>query len=425
VRVGLVLEQFDPRRGGLEHWTTQFATELLARGHEVHVVAKRFGERSRAMPIVAHRLEGVHSAVGFATAAQEKLLQLGPDVIHDMGSGWFCDILHPHGGSLAAMARWKPLMVPAWLRPLKGRIDALLPRYRNFRRIARRQYIEDGRLVIALSRMVAEDFQRFHGVPSEQIRLVYNGVDTERFSPERRVEYRKAVRRWLGVDDDTLLLLIVTHNFRLKGVPTLMKAMRRLAGGRRPVHLAVVGGRQSGNYARAAALMGISNDITFVGSVDDTVPYYAAADVYTHPTLYDSCSLVVLEAMASGLPVITTLNNGAGELISEGSEGLVLPEADDVDGLVERIRTLAEPSVRREMGQSARTLALKHTLRRNVDQMLDVYEEVVANRAKAAASSTLYTRVPGDGQPADSQTIVKRTVVNGPGQVTRRREVSS
>ncbi|MEE9603104.1 MAG: glycosyltransferase family 4 protein [Thermoguttaceae bacterium] len=420
MRIGLVLEQFEPRRGGLEQWTTQFATELLARGHEVHVVAERFSERSRAMPIIAHQLKRVRSAIGFAEAAQQKLLQLCPDVIHDMGSGWFCDLLHPHGGSLAAMARWKPLMAPRWLRPLKSKIDALLPRYRNFRRIARRQYLEDGRLVIALSKMVADDFKRFHGIPPERIRLVYNGVDTGRFSPERRLEYRGAVRRWLGINDDTLLLLIVTHNFRLKGVPALMKAMQRIKGGTVPIHLAVVGGKPTRRHARAAAYMGIGSDVTFVGSVDDTAPYYAAADIYAHPTLYDSCSLVVLEALASGLPVITSSNNGAGELISEGSEGYVVPDADDVELLVERIKTLSDPAARHQMGDHARTLALKHTLQHNVDQILTVYDEIVKKRARLSDGSILCTRIPGNKRVTDTL-----AADNHSGRVTRRREVLS
>ena len=408
MRVGLVLEQFDPRRGGLEQWTTQFATELIARGHEVHVVARDFGERSRAMPIIPHKLEGCGAGVGFAVAAREKLLQLGPDVIHDMGSGWYCDILHPHGGSLAGIAEWKPLMLPRWLRPLKTTVDSMLPRYRNFRRIAARQYADDGRLVIALSRMVADNFQRLHGVRSEQIRLVYNGVDTERFSPERRNEYRRSVRRWLGISEDTLLLLIVTHNYRLKGVPSLMKAVQRLSGGGRPIHLAVVGGKPSARFRMAASRMGIGRNVTFVGAVDDTVPYYAAADAYAHPTLYDSCSLVVLEALASGLPVITSRNNGASELISEGREGFVLPAPDDIDILTERIEALTDPVVHRGMGRSARELALQHTLERNVDQILGVYEEVVANRDKTARSSTLFTRVSVEEQGAYSRSILTR-----------------
>ena len=92
MKIGLVVEQFDPLRGGLEQWSYQFASQLLDRGHEVHVVARRFGDQVQAMPILAHQLEGMRSRVGFAEAAESKLRSLGLDVIHDTGSGWYCDV---------------------------------------------------------------------------------------------------------------------------------------------------------------------------------------------------------------------------------------------------------------------------------------------------------------------------------------------
>ena len=73
MRIGLVVEQFDPLRGGKEQWSAQFASTLLERGHEVHVVASRFGDQVCTMPIVPHRLEGVRSQIEFAEAAERKL----------------------------------------------------------------------------------------------------------------------------------------------------------------------------------------------------------------------------------------------------------------------------------------------------------------------------------------------------------------
>ncbi len=390
MRVALVLEQFDPPRGGLEQWTSQFAARLAQRGHEVHVLAERFGEQSQAMPIIPHPLPPARSRIAFAEAAQAELWSLAPDVIHDMGSGWYCDVFQPHGGSWTSLARRKLLYLPRWMRPLKREVDRLLPRHREYSTLLGRQYADNGQILVALSQSVAEDFQRFHGVRPERIRLIYNGVDTDRFSPARRAEFRSSVRRRLGLDDETVLLLIVTHNFRLKGVPTLLRAMARLRKTRPPVHLAVVGGKHLGRYARAARRLGLQRTVSFVGSVDDTVPYYAAADAYIHPTFYDACSLVVLEALASGLPVVTTRLNGAAELLHEGREGYVLADAADVHGLLERIEALLDPATRQRMGAAARRLALRHTLATNVDQVLAVYEE--AARTKRQPTAAPYNR---------------------------------
>ena len=191
-----------------------------------------------------------------------------------------------------------------------------------------------------------------------------------------------AVRRRLGLDDGTLLLLIVAHNFPLKGVPALLTAMGRMAARRRPVHLAVVGGKHLERWEQAARRQGARSSVTFTGSVRDTVPFYAAADAYVHPTFHDSCSLVVLEALASGLPVVTSRFNGASELITEGVEGFVLPDPADVNGLLEKLDPLFKVPTRREMGQAARRLALQRTLQRNVDEVLAVYDEVIETRAR-------------------------------------------
>jgi len=380
MRIGLVVEQFDPVRGGKEQWCAQFASKLLERGHEIHVVASHFGDQVCTMPIVPHRLEGVRSQVDFARAAERTLRQLSLDVIHDTGAGWYCDVLQPHGGSRLALMEHQLLALPPWMRPVKQAVDRWLPRYRRFEAVMSRQYVNDGRILLALSQQTQADFQRIHGVAAEQIRLGYNGVDPVRFSPKHRARHRQTVRRWLGVDDNTLLLLIVAHNFALKGVPAALRAMGQLARERRPVHLAVVGGRRLRRYERMAARLGAASSVTFTGTVGDTVPFYAAADVYVHPTFHDSCSLVVLEALASGLPVITSRLNGAAELLTEGVEGYVLKDPANVDALLAGLDPLFDPTVRRRMGHAARALAMEHTLERNVNEVLDVYEEVVRRR---------------------------------------------
>jgi len=124
------------------------------------------------------------------------------------------------------------------------------------------------------------------------------------------------------------------------------------------------------------------------------VPFYAAADVYVHPTFYDTFSLVVLEALASGLPVVTSRYNGAVELFTEGAEGYLLSDPTSVDELLLRLDPLFDPVVRERMGRSARRLAEKHTFRQNVDQVLSVYEEVLARGSPRGRRSASKGRFP-------------------------------
>jgi len=383
MRIGLVLEQFDPRRGGLEQWSCRFAGLLAERGLEVHVVAERFGEQTAAMPIAAHRLGPVRSRLAFAEAAQAKLLSLAPDVIHDMGSGWYCDVFHPHGGSWVSLSQRKLLLLPRWLRPLKRGVDRLLPRQRGYQTLLSQQYADNGQILVALSQTTAADFRHFHGVPPERIRIVYNGVDTDHFSPRHRATHREPLRRQLGVDNQTLLALIVAHNFQLKGVSTLLRAMRRLLAEGRKAHLVVVRGKRLVPWRRMARRLGVGAAVSFVGPTDQTAPYYAAADLYVHPTLYDACSLVVLEAAASGLPVITTRLNGVTELLSDGSEALLISDPADVNELAGQMRVLFDGDLREKMGNAGRRMALENTFERNVNGILDVYQEIVRSRGPA------------------------------------------
>ncbi len=379
MQVALVLRQFDPRRGGLEQWTSRFAERLHQRGHEVHVVAQRFGPTCPRAAVVPHLVEG-NSPMVFAEAAQARLMALAPDVIHDMGAGWYCDVFHPHGGSWVSVTRRKQDMAPPWLRGVKRRVDGLLPRHRRYRRLSARQYADSGQLMLALSQAVADDFRCLHGVPNERIRLVYNGVDTQHFSPEHRRQWREPLRQRLGLDNQAVLALIVAHNFRLKGVPTLLRAMRRFRGRRCPLHLVVVGGKRLVRWQMAAAGMGLGRQVHFMGSVDDPRPYYAAADFYVHPTIYDTCSLVVLEAAASGLPVVTTRANGVSELLKHRADSLLLNDPLDDAGLADSMRFLLDETQRARFGSAARQIALSHTLDRNVDDVLAVYQDAIAMR---------------------------------------------
>jgi UDP-glucose:(heptosyl)LPS alpha-1,3-glucosyltransferase len=382
VRIGLVIEEFDPRRGGVEQWTSQAVEELAARGHEVHVVARRFSAAALAMPIVAHPLGDVRGRIAFGEAAGRMIRSLNLDVAHDTGCGWHCDVFQPHGGSRVAAAARNLLLLPPWMRWLKRSVSGLLPRYRQFDALSERQYAADGRVVLALSRRVAADMVRLHGVAREQIRLIYNGVNTDRFSPERRERYRRRIRAGLGIAESSALLLIVAHNFRLKGVPMLLRAMARWPY-RASADLVVVGGKHTERFARMARRLGVEERTHFVGVAEDTVPYYAAADVYVHPTFYDPCSLVVLEALASGLPVVTSRQNGASELLIEGREGILLNDPADEEEFLGRLEPLLDPARRRRMGCAAREWAMRHTFARNIDEIEAVYEEARRRRRQA------------------------------------------
>ena len=126
--------------------------------------------------------------------------------------------------------------------------------------------------------------------------------------------------------------------------------------------------------------LGIARAVTFADAVDP-VPHYAAADVFVHPTWYDPCSLVTLEASAAGLPVITTHFNGASEMMRDGVEGFLLDRSGGRGGSGGRMRQLMDRISAPSMGDAGRAMALQHTFAQQTTQFLELYGEIRAARA--------------------------------------------
>lgn len=380
MKVGLVVEHFDPRRGGLESWSWQFAQAMVERGHELHVLARTFADFAPIVSLHCHALPGSYTRMGYAKAVESRLADLDLDIVHDTGAGWHCDVFQPHFGSRAALLDRCVDILPSHLRPLKRLALRVLPRYREFAALEACQYVNDGRLFVALSHKVANAFVSYHGIAPDVIRVVPNGVDCERYTPANRNIHRSAMREELQLEPDTLLLLMIAHNFRLKALPSAIHALAHVRQQSPGVHLAVMGGGPPRRYQRLARSLGVSNHVTFLGSRPDSIPFLAAADVLIHPTYYDACSLVVLEALASGLPVVSTRATGVHELMTDGVEGFLVSDPSETKAMAAHLGRLLDPTVREEMGRAARRLALQHSFSGNCDAMEAVYLEAASRR---------------------------------------------
>jgi UDP-glucose:(heptosyl)LPS alpha-1,3-glucosyltransferase len=398
MRIALVIPEFDPRHGGAENWTFQFARRLIGHGHEVHVVAQHFGASANDLPIIRHavsipRTRWSKDYLAFGAAVEREAKSLRVDLVHDMGHGWCADLFQPHGGTRRGSFEQNVRLAPAPLRGIKRLSANFLPRYRALFELERRQFRVSSSLAaskaprfIALSKMVERDIRAYHrAIPERQVRVVYNGVDTERFSPDRCAPRRAAARESLGAGDGDVVFMLLAHNFRLKGVATAIRALARLAGRGAGALLVVVGRDRPGPYRRLARRLGCANRVRFASEAADPVPCYAAADAYVQPTFYDPCSLVVLEALACGLPVVTTACNGAAELLTHGRDGFVVQDPADDQTLAGYLEQLMCPDRRRALGAAARQTALSHTLERNYRDILALYEEILAAKSLGAA----------------------------------------
>ena len=371
-KIALVVDRFDGR-GGAEIYTRDLATWLVDRGCEVHVVARSIGSREQTLPLVFHEVDPHASREAFAAACTARLATIRPDVSHDMGAALGCDVFQPHVGSSLACQRAADLAHAAWYRPLR-RMLRTCSRHRHLARFTAQQFAGFRSLVVAVSRRVATDITTLHGVPAEKIRVVHNGVDTGRFDGLRHRKAGSALRRQFGFDADDVVVIAAAHNPRLKGLHVLERVIRRLRRDVLPVRLLTCGGSRRRRSDAA---------VVHVGRVADMAPLYAAADIAVQPSFYDACSLVTLESLASGLPVVTTRLNGASELITPGIDGFVLDEPRDVDALAECLAGLVADRWRRfVVGRAARRLALARGSDASFTAIAAVYAEVLADRGR-------------------------------------------
>jgi UDP-glucose:(heptosyl)LPS alpha-1,3-glucosyltransferase len=242
--------------------------------------------------------------------------------------------------------------------------------------------------IIAISAMVKNDIIRYYNVPEERIEVVFNCVDTNRFHPRNRDIYRQSIRTLLNIDDGVVMLLFAGHNYRLKGLETLLGALSVLKETvpHPSVHLLITGRGRIGRYRRIARELGVLDLTTFLGPVKDMEQFYGASDIYVHPTFYDSCSLTVLEALASGVPVITTRFNGAADVMISDEGGKVLDDPKDVKKLAEAIAVFLDKERREKAGMTTRKWVEKYTPEYNAEKTLEVYYKVLEETDR---SSTL------------------------------------
>jgi UDP-glucose:(heptosyl)LPS alpha-1,3-glucosyltransferase len=238
--------------------------------------------------------------------------------------------------------------------------------------------------VIAVSRETAAAFRDRYGVAKQRIRMIPNGIDTQRFHPAGASRTRERTRAGMGIAPGTLVLLTAASNFRLKGVHHAIAALAMILPQCKEAYLLVAGEGLIGEFDALARQAGLGDRVRFLGHVTDMPALFGAADVFVHPTAHDACSLATLEAMASGLPVVTTRRNGAADGMTEGHEGFVL-DAPNAVALADRLLALRDPARRAAMGANARRLAERHDFMATVDRLLDVYAELPRRPTNRAA----------------------------------------
>jgi UDP-glucose:(heptosyl)LPS alpha-1,3-glucosyltransferase len=383
MKVAVVQEHVDAQRGGAETSTLEMARHLAALGLDVTVVCAASGT-ANADDAPAFRLERIPvggrarfwRTVRFVQDANRFCRMGGFDIVHAVTPCFCANVYQPRGGTYAeTIARSIALARTPLGRALK-RVGRRFNRRQRFLQSLERRLLgdRDPPFVAAVSDYVRRQVVVAFDLPPDRVRVVFNGVDAQAVQPDAAARHRRAFREQLAVAADAPLVLFVAHNFKLKGLAELLRA----AAAGSPAWRIVVAGRDNpARYARLARRLGIVARVAFVGTDTPVEALYCAADVLAHPTWYDPCSRVVLEALSLGLPVVTTRFNGAAEAIEPGRHGIVVESPDQTETLARALADCLKPAIRAACTADAPALRERLSMGRHARGLRELYGAIL------------------------------------------------
>ncbi len=376
MKIALVGRGFSTSWGGAERVGVNLARSLKEAGHSVTLYSARADPDVAGLPVIKVEASGFSSALkilGFNKNAGKLLGAGDQDIIFGLTQIYPLDIYRAGGG---VYAHWMRLRYPGFYQRLLKYIFA--PVHPAMLRLEKKIMAPGNcRYVITNSELVKGHMEGYFGVPPEKIRVIYNGIDHSVFNPELK-KHRQGVRERLGIGQQDVVALFVSNNWKRKGFGTIIRAMARA-----PYLKVLVVGRGSTALQNAAVKrMGMGGgNLFFAGASQNVEEYYGAADFFVLPTRYDPCSNACLEAMASGLPVITTTENGASEFIKEGRNGFILDRWNDDEKLAEFFMRFKGSGERKRMGRAASVAVKGLTIENCTSQIIELCAVVMREKA--------------------------------------------
>ena len=385
MKVALVSQWLDASRGGAETSALQYIHQLLRHDIDLHLFTR--SHPTLTGRVTVHTVESPswsrsRDSHSFMRAVDALLEKQSFDIVHAITPCLHADIYQPRGGTVAeSIERNLALRPPGLVRGLKRCANLFNVKQRMDLRVER-QLMQNSRVVVAaLSQYVIRQLKQHYQLPDDRVRLVFNGINLPQRSAAARDANRSMVRRELGLSDRECLFILIAHNFRLKGVARWMEAIQLLVSqGVTNIRSLVIGKGDTPAWHRLSRRMGLNRLLTFTGVSPRVTDYRDAADVLVHPTYYDPCSRVVMEAVAEGLPCIASRWDGAAELITEGVQGFVLDDPWNVTALAVLAKKMLDPALRASMRRASSGSEDRISMARHAREMIALYTEVASRR---------------------------------------------
>jgi UDP-glucose:(heptosyl)LPS alpha-1,3-glucosyltransferase len=367
--IGFVRRGYSPS-GGAENYLKRLARAVVELGHEAQLFATKDWPNSE-WPFGPLTVIEATSAIGFADELEKMRPQISCDVLMSLERVWRCDVYRAGDG-----------VHRAWLAhrskfelPLQRFVRGLNPKHSDILRLEEALFAKGGAEgIIANSEMVKREIVDFYRCPAEKIDVVRNGIPMEQFLLDPPL--RETSRAALKLKPDDIALLFAGSGWERKGLRFAIEAMELC---RNPKMVLLVAGRGNERLYKTKRLRFLREEpIRFLGEVNDPQSIYAASDIFILPSIYDPFSNACLEALAFGLPVITTKSNGFSEIIDDGVHGSVVDPPNNVFALRDAIQFWSNESRRAAVRSTITERASHFDISKNVDQTLAILVRAAA-----------------------------------------------
>ena len=355
--------------GGGERFASEVTERLAGNNNlEIHVFANRWVANSdrikfHKVPII--RFPRFLNPLFFAWFVKRAISRMNFDLVHSHHWVFNADIFSAHGIPHAV-----------WVRDVRRKRPSLYDRALS---AVERQAMRSGSATcfLPVSSIAMEAFRREYATLPGKWQIVHPGVDIARFSSPGRDVCRAEIRERYRIGADDLLILFVGMNFEVKGLDTIIAAVAK-ARALKPeanIRLLVVGRGDERKYGKIAESLGVADAVIFAGTQHAGLErFYRAADLFILLSAFDTFGMVILEAMAAGIPVIVSPNVGAKDLVEENVNGFILPDFRGADAAAGRIVQLLEVEQREAMGAAAQRKAREQTWERLAEKINEIYE---------------------------------------------------
>ncbi len=367
---------------GLAGGAEQFASELTGKlrdrtQDDFHVLANRIAPdpgavRFEKIPVVL--FPKWMTTVSFAWFVQNQIRRGNFDLVHSHERIFAADLFTLHG-------------VPHryWVDQVRRKSMSLYDRATAW--VERKLVLEGGcRKFVAVSSLTRDIFLREYPIDPEKVFIIHPGVELSGYRRKNKNEARHAVRSSLGIGENDPVMVFASMNFEIKGLDDIIASLGNLQKQAGSLKLVVAGKGNARKYQKMAGEAGVAENIVFTGLLDreKLTDLYLAGDLYVMLSQFDTFGMVVLEAMAAGLPVVVSSRVGAKDVVVQGENGFVIENPSDHDHVASVLKTMLDEGIRRRMSAAALATASENSWDAAAEKYRALYEEILAAKKKEA-----------------------------------------